>query len=82
MRFPLKSTENCGQFEAVGYGQHGELLTVEWERRPSAGDPHVLAMGAHLPDNMYDFQRTVTLLPGETVGYCELRYECQNKMQR
>jgi hypothetical protein len=57
------------EFEASGYGSHGELIIRKWERESApAGE---LAMRVHLPLNQYDFRRRITMLPGETVAYVE-----------
>ena len=55
------------EFEAVGYGQHGEAIGVLWQQQ-STGDSGQLSMTAHLPLNSYNFERTVTMHPGETVA--------------
>jgi hypothetical protein len=55
------------EFAATGYGQHGELIVSDWKRL-SSSSPHELRMGAHLPINQYDFERTITMLPGESVA--------------
>ncbi len=56
------------EFAATGYGQHGELIISRWERL-SSFSPHELRMAAHLPLNQYNFQRSITMLPGESVAY-------------
>jgi len=55
------------EFQQADYNQHGEALTVKWQRQASAsGD---LVMRAELPRTRYNFQRAITMLPGETVAY-------------
>jgi hypothetical protein len=56
------------EFAATGYGQHGELIISKW-RRFSSSSPRELRMAAHLPLNQYDFERGITMLPGESVAY-------------
>lgn len=56
------------EFAAAGYGQHGEAIDVLWEQQPSS-TPGQLSMTAHLPLNSYNFNRTITMHPGETVAY-------------
>jgi hypothetical protein len=57
------------EFKAVGYGQHGEAIDVLWERQATSTSSGQLSMTAHLPLNSYNFRRTITMLPGETVAY-------------
>lgn len=63
------------EFEASGYGQHGELVISKWDRLV-ARSPHELLMAAHLPLNQYNFQRSIVMLPDETVAY--VRETAQN----
>jgi hypothetical protein len=63
------------EFEATGYGQHGELVISKWERLV-APSPQELLMAAHLPLNQYDFRRSIIMLPDETVAY--VRETAQN----
>lgn len=56
------------EFAAAGYGQHGEAIGVLWERRPT-DTPNQLSMAAHLPENSYNFERVISMEPGETVAY-------------
>ena len=60
------------EFEAAGYGQHGEAIIVPWERLPGAGSESggaELSMRARLPHNQYTFERQIRLRPGETVAH-------------
>lgn len=64
--FPHFGPSSPAEF-SQDYGQHGELICVKWERLRSS--PHELVMSAHLPLTQFAFQRSVTLLPDETVCY-------------
>ena len=52
------------EFKAADYSQHGEALTVKWRREPSAD----LVMSADLSRTQYRFQRSIKMLPDETVA--------------
>jgi hypothetical protein len=52
------------EFKAADYSQHGEALTVKWQREPSAD----LVMRAELPRTQYGFRRSIAMLPDETVA--------------
>jgi hypothetical protein len=52
---------------AQDYGQHGELIAVKWQRLQASSSQ--LAMRAELPITQFGFQRTIVLLPDETVCY-------------
>lgn len=58
---------SADEFAATGYGQHGEAILVKWERQSSATGE--LTLAAHLPLNQYNFERTVVMMPNETVAY-------------
>jgi hypothetical protein len=60
---------SVAEFDASGYGSHGELIVSKWERQAAGADE--LVMTAHLPRNQYDFRRRIAMLPGETVAYVE-----------
>jgi hypothetical protein len=64
--FPHFGEGSAAEFRQ-DYGQHGELICVKWDRLRSS--THELLMGAHLPLTQFTFQRSVTLLPDETVCY-------------
>lgn len=50
------------EFKAADYSQHGEALTVKWQREASQD----LVMRAELPRTQYGFRRSIALLPDET----------------
>jgi len=52
------------EFKAGDYSQHGEALTVKWTREASQD----LVMRAQLPRTQYGFQRSIAMLPDETVA--------------
>jgi hypothetical protein len=52
------------EFKSADYSQHGEALTVKWRREPSAD----LVMSADLSRTQYRFQRSIKMLPDETVA--------------
>ena len=57
------------EFKAAGYGQHGEAIDVLWEQQPTSASSGQLCMTAYLPLNSYNFHRTITMRPCETVAY-------------
>ena len=65
--FPQFAASSPAEF-AQDYGQHGELIAVEWSRRAGAA-PDELVMGAELPMTQYGFERRVVLPADETVAY-------------
>jgi hypothetical protein len=56
-----------------GLGGHGEALSVEWKRQKldTGSGGLTLRYSADLPRTQYHVERTITLLPDETVGYVE-----------
>jgi hypothetical protein len=64
--FPQFAASSPAEF-AQDYGQHGELIAVEWSRRAGAADE--LVMDAELPMTQYGFERRVVLPADETVAY-------------
>jgi hypothetical protein len=58
---------------AQDYGQHGELIAVRWQRLQESSTR--LSMGAELPITQFHFQRTIDLLPDETVCYVSEKTE-------
>jgi hypothetical protein len=64
--FPHFAASSPAEF-AQDYGQHGELIAVEWKRQ--AGAPDELVMDAELPLTQYGFRRSVVLPADETVAY-------------
>jgi hypothetical protein len=66
------------EFAASGYGQHGELVISKWKREVSTAANELL-MSSQLPLNQYNFYRSITVLPGETVAY--VRETAENLMR-
>ncbi|MCW5978779.1 MAG: hypothetical protein KIT09_11910 [Bryobacteraceae bacterium] len=70
--FPNYGPSSEAEFQN-DYGQHGEALAVEWKRRrvDQGEDGVTLLYSADLPKTQYRVERSITLLPGESVGYIE-----------
>jgi hypothetical protein len=69
------------EFERNGYGNHGELIISKWERLASES-PHELLIAAHLPINQYNFRRSITMLPDESVAYVKETAENLTEFER
>lgn len=65
--FPHFGASSDSEF-AQDYGQHGELIAVQWSRNES-GQGDKLSMSAQLPLTQYQFKRTITLPRGQSVAY-------------
>ena len=81
--FPHFGPSSQAEF-SFGLGAHGEALAVEWKQQKveSGKNGVTLVYSADLPTTQCRVERTITLLPDETVGYVEESVENLTRFDR